>query len=214
MALSRRENRKKAKTKKEEEKILKRKVLRGKVGVSHTGWTSSDGFRNTDKIQFKTSKLKIYEDKILIERHRTFLDPTNIKEIIREKPFEVIIILNTGEEIAIRIKSQYTMNAFINIINRLRENNIETNIIDEEKIPEESNVKINRLVQLSEMYEKGLLSDEEFELMKQELLLGNNEDTSSKSENDIESSNKVCENCGVELSPDDSFCSKCGTKIK
>ena len=213
MALSRRENRKKAKTKKEEEKILKRKVLRGKVGVSHTGWTSSDGFRNTDKIRVST-KFKIYEDKILIERHRTFLYPANIKEIFQENSYEVIIILNTGEEIAIRIKSIYTLNAFINIINRLRENNIETNIIEKEKIPEESDAKINRLIQLSEMYEKGLLSDEEFELMKQELLLGNNEDTSSKSENDIESSNKVCENCGVELSPDDAFCSKCGTKIK
>ena len=93
MALSRRENRKKAKTKKEEEKILKRKVLRGKVGVSHTGWTSSDGFRNTDKIQFKSTKFKIYEDKILIERHRTFLYPANIKEIFQENSYEVIIIL-------------------------------------------------------------------------------------------------------------------------
>ena len=58
------------------------------------------------------------------------------------------------------------------------------------------------------MHDKGLLTDEEFFSLKQELLSGTNDDTTS-TEND----ENVCKNCGAEVSPNDAFCSECGSKI-
>ena len=59
---------------------------------------------------------------------------------------------------------------------------------------------MNRLIKLGDMYEKGLISDEEFATMKQNLINSKNENT--------------CKNCGAELSKDSNFCSECGTKIE
>ena len=63
------------------------------------------------------------------------------------------------------------------------------------------------------MYDKGLLSDDEFASLKQELLSGNNEDSAVINEN-VETSRTTCKNCGAEISSNDSFCGECGTKIK
>ena len=87
----------------------------------------------------------------------------------------------------------------------------------DEELVEDYNEK---LIKLGEMHNQGLLSDEEFISLKQELLSSNNEKCVSMSENhietsekDIETSENNCENCGACIFPDDIFCSECGTKI-
>ena len=58
------------------------------------------------------------------------------------------------------------------------------------------------LLKYAELYEKGLLTDDEFKSFKQKLL-----------NDSIESSSKFCGNCGAEISEDSKFCMNCGTKI-
>lgn len=57
------------------------------------------------------------------------------------------------------------------------------------------------------------MTDEEFALMKKKFINETAEDTLSSSDNDINSSSNVCENCGAKISQNDAFCSECGTKI-
>ena len=89
------------------------------------------------------------------------------------------------------------LKAFVNVLNRIIKeyklnNSIQTNEVKSED-------KMDRLIKLGEMYEKGLLTDEEFATMKQNLINCKNEAT--------------CSNCGAEVSADSQFCSECGTKI-
>ena len=90
--------------------------------------------------------------------------------------------------------------------NKTNTNNIETNTNNQQK----SEDKFDKLIKLGEMYNQGLLSNEEFTSLKQELLARNNEYTTPES--DDKPSNTTCGNCGAEIS-NDSFCSECGTKI-
>lgn len=224
MALFKSEEEKRAeekrKLKETEENILKKREYIGSVGASNTGYSFSEGFRNTDKIRFKKTKFKIYDDKIMIERHKTLINLSDIKEIFQETDDEAIIILNNDNGIPISpVNSKYKserreLKAFINILNRLIEKNrpnISTNESNPTN-PTKSEDKFDKLIKLGEMHDKGLLSDEEFASLKQELL-GNNEETLTTPENKIESSTNTCENCGAEVSNEDAFCSECGTQI-
>lgn len=198
-----------------EKEILNDRVFKGKVGATHTGWNFRDGLRNADKTKFKSTKFKIFDDKLLIERNRNVVHFSDVKEIFYEGKSEAIIILNNGTAIPIKNNDNYKLKAFVNVLNNLIEDNksnsnyIESTTNNSEK----SEDKFDKLIKLGEMYDKGLLSDEEFTSLKQELLSGTNENTTSSDENNIESSENICENCGSEVSPDDVFCCECGTKI-
>ena len=64
------------------------------------------------------------------------------------------------------------------------------------------------------MYKEGLLTDEEFALMKQKLIAGDNKDTIISPESNIKTSDNSCEKCGAKISSEDAFCSECGNKIQ
>ena len=49
--------------------------------------------------------------------------------------------------------------------------------------------------------------------MKQELLSGGNDDSTESFEENVELLEDICENCGADISPEDAFCSECGTKL-
>ena len=202
---------------------MKWKEYSGKVGATHTGWNFSDGLRNADKTKFKSTKFKIYDDKLVIERNKKIIEISNIKEIFQDTKSsdEAIIILNNGAGVAIRKKGNHSrFMAFLSVLKDLiEENKSHINLI-QSTIPnnnENNNVssedKFDKLIKLGEMHDKGLLSDEEFVSLKQELLSRNNDNSPVAPEDTIVTSENICENCGSDISPEDSFCSECGTKI-
>ena len=167
------------KIEKAEQEIWGTKIFWGKVGATHTGWNFNDGFRNADKTKFNKTKFEIHDDKILIERNRQIIQISQIEEIFRISAREYIIILNNGEGIPISTrnnsqKAAVELKAFANILEELIEEN-ESDIGDEsiedcdEEITESEDT-VDRLIELGKMYEKGLLTDEEFAAMKKKLI--------------------------------------------
>ena len=74
--------------------------------------------------------------------------------------------------------------------------------------------KADDLVKYADLYEKGLISEEEFNKLKNEIIHG--ESNSNFNEDirlDNEESNKFCPNCGSEVELDDRFCTSCGNKL-
>ena len=209
--------------KKHEASILKFMSYTGKVGYIHQGLSYAGvwGVRNNGKMKFKSSRIEIFDTKLLIERNKMLIEFSNIKEIFQGSRTEAIIILNNDSGIPIQSydntkTSNLRLKAFINVLNRLIEdyksnhnNDIET-ITNEEKLGD----KFDKLIKLGEMYDKGLLTNEEFVSLKQELLSGNNAEPANTSEENVETSENICENCGSDVEEDSKFCAECGTEIK
>ena len=162
--------------KREELSISKWNEYTGKVGASHTGVDFIEGLRNTDKIKFKSTKFKIYDEKLIIERHKMIIKYSDIKEIFQDNNNlnEAIIILKN--DLSVPIKSSYgdtiRFKAFLNILNNFIKKNKRESDNDKSNTNynEESKNNVDRLLKLGEMYEKGLLTDEEFISMKQQLI--------------------------------------------
>lgn len=204
--------------KKAEKMILDDGVFYGKVGHIHQGLSYAGvwGVRNNGKIKFKSSKFRIYDDKILIERNKMVVEYSNIKEIFQERNFEAIIILNNGDGIPVQ-GSNFDLRAFVNILNRFIEENKSNNdnsVSNNTQISGNSEDKFDKLIKLGEMHDKGLLSDDEFVSLKQELLSGNNAEPAIMPEDDVGTSENICGNCGSEVEEDSKFCAECGTQIK
>ena len=205
------------KLREEENRILKNKRFYGKVGHIPQGITTFAGFATAadNKVKFKNSIFDLYEDKLFIERTKVVIKFSDIKEIFyTEEKFtaDAVIVLYSGEGIPIKgrgagmdgIVEFYTeegvreLKAFVNVLNRIiKDYKPDNSIQPNNEVKSED--KMGRLIKLGEMYEKGLLTDEEFATMKQNLINGNNEAT--------------CSNCGAEVPDDSKFCSECGTKI-
>ena len=77
------------------------------------------------------------------------------------------------------------------------------NISKTNDIPRNSEDKMGHLIELGGMYENGLLTDEEFALIKKDIIGVNKENKSNK-----------CPNCKMEINDEDMFCEHCGTKLK
>lgn len=153
----------------------------------------------------------------MVERHRNFIYISDIKELFKEKDEEALIILNNDDIIPIAPVNTFKneiieFEAFINILTKLIEDNKSND--NDYKLNNNVNTedKFDKLIKLGEMYDKGLLSDEEFASLKKELLSDNNSKTEYVEKN-ILPSTKTCVKCGAELSPSDAFCSECGTEI-
>ena len=162
-----------------ENRILNGEHYEGLIGATHTGWSFVSGFRNTDKTNFKQTKFKISDDKLIIERNRQVILLSNLREIFQDNNNEAILLLNNGEGIPVRRLSSRTLpsikfKAFLNVLNRfIEENNSNINNIETNDNNEKSEDEVDRLIELGKMYEKGLLTDEEFAAMKKKLINGN-----------------------------------------
>lgn len=195
------------KLKEEADRILKDKKFQGKIGHIPQGLTTFAGFGVVadNKAKYKPTNFVLYDDKLFIERIKTVVNFSDIKEIFyeeKDKP-DAVIVLYSGAGFPIKGKDgtkngKRKLKAFVNVLNKMindykLDHSIQTNNVAK------SDDKMDRLIKLGEMYEKGLLTDEEFAAMKQNLVNSKNENT--------------CQNCGAEVPDDSKFCSECGTQV-
>ena len=208
------------KLKEEEKKIWEKKRFNGKVEQIHQGLSTFGlwGVRDNGKTKFKSTRFEFHDDKLLIERNKQIIQLSQIKEIFEDTSLhnEIILILNNDTGIPIRGKNysnggRRKFKAFVNVLNKLIEDN-KSNIVNSgaNTNPED---KIDKIIKLGEMYDKGLLTDDEFASMKQEIMSWGNDDSTESCEENVELLEDSCENCGADISPDDAFCSECGTKL-
>ena len=120
--------------------------------------------------------------------------------IINTKSSEHVQLKNVGED-----NYHLLNNAFENYIRKPQE----TSFISQSS-------KADDLLKYAELYEKGLINEEEFNKMKNEIIHG--ESNSDFSEdvglNYKEEHNNFCANCGCEVEADAKFCTSCGNKLK
>lgn len=207
---------KKEKIKQQEDIILKHKKFYIRIGHTHQGlglmgvWSTI----NNGKIKFKPTSVEIRDDRLFFERNKNVIYLSQIKEVFKVNNREAVIILNDDSGIPLKQvqhEGDIKLQAIINVLNNLIENNKSKNDSTNEIKSED---KFDRLIKLGEMHDKGLLTDEEFFSLKQELLSGTNEDATDVKENNIETPENTCKKCGADISPDDAFCSECGTQIE
>ena len=212
------------KLKEEEKYIWEKRRFYGKVGQIHQGLSTFGlwGVRDNGKAKFKSTRFDIYDDKILIDRNKQIVQFSQIKEIFEDESlvYEVILILVNDTGIPIRgsnksASGRRELKAFVNVLNKMIGGNKpdDVNVGENVNFEENSVDKFDKLIKLGEMYENGFLTDEEFALLKQELMVGSNEDTNENFEDNDEPLENSCENCGADISSDSVFCTECGTKL-
>lgn len=161
--------------KKAEDEILKYKYFSCKVGHIHQGLSSFGlwGTLNNGSMKFKSTRIKLHDDKFIIERSMRVVEFNDIKEIFMERLTDAVIITYSGDNVVLQAGyNQYTLLAFKNLLSKL----IEENKLKSEDIPtkdnsmENSEDDLDRLLELGKMYEKGLLTDEEFAAMKKKII--------------------------------------------
>ena len=120
------------------------------------------------------------------------------------------IIINTksSEHIQLKFVSEKNYNLLNNAFEYYMRKQQETQIISKSS-------KADDLVKYAELFEKGLISEEEFKKLKNEIIHGEsnpnfNEDTEL---NYNEKNNNFCANCGSEVEIDAKFCQSCGNKL-
>lgn len=124
-----------------------------------------------------------------------------------------VFIINTKSAEYVQLK--YIKREYFDLMNNAFESYLEKIHNPPTKVVQESvssTSAAEELVKYAELYEKGLLTKEEFDLKKSELMGG--ESTSMKQDNNIEESrSKYCPECGCEVETDSKFCSNCGNKL-
>ena len=76
----------------------------------------------------------------------------------------------------------------------------------------ENTVNINELEKIMKMYQDGLLTNDEFLTMKQNII-GTINTMNDISNNDINNSPQFCGNCGAKIIKNSKFCSQCGNPL-
>lgn len=100
------------------------------------------------------------------------------------------------------------------LLNELIKNHIDSITYSKPKVNSSSD--IDSLERIMNMYEKGLLTNEEFSVMKQNIIgsvtsVKTGEDNVANADND--NTSKFCGNCGAEIIPDSKFCTQCGNPL-
>lgn len=106
-----------------------------------------------------------------------------------------------------KVESDIVMNNIANVINQraygIKFEEHGWGLDSQKKEDEDSEIIISDLKCIGNMYEKELLTKEEYSLIKQKII-----------GNMVVKLNNHCKTCGTELSKDSIFCSECGTKVE
>lgn len=93
------------------------------------------------------------------------------------------------------------------IRNKIKESKVESN--NTIKVIESDSTNINELEKIVKMYQDGLLTDDEFIAMKQNIIGS----MSDYNDNTIENTSKFCGNCGAKIVGTSKFCTQCGNQL-
>jgi len=186
--------------------------------------TKWSGEKITDR---RKCHVRVLEDKLIIQKTGVviksdlgnriiyFSDISSIdfdKAGLLHVTSSITIILRGGEPVTLIYADEPQFNLLNGKWRNYKENqNKIQNPIMSQNIQEETNAQnietsmsnADELLKYAELYEKGLLTEEEFNSLKQKLI-----------GTQVRSSNKYCGNCGAEVSQDSKFCTECGTQIK
>ena len=120
----------------------------------------------------------------------------------------MIINTKSAEHIQLKFVSEKNYNLLNDAFEEYMRKPQETPIISQSS-------KADDLVKYADLYEKGLISEEEFNKLKNEIIHGeSNPNFNEDAELDYnEENNNFCTNCGSEVEIDAKFCPSCGNKI-
>lgn len=93
------------------------------------------------------------------------------------------------------------------IRNKIKKSKVKSN--NNTKVIESDSTNINELEKIVKMHQDGLLTDDEFIAMKQNII-GSIHDSN---DNSIENNSKFCGNCGAEIIGSSKFCTQCGNQL-
>lgn len=164
-------------------------------GEGRTEWKNS-------RVFFEEQGLRIDETEQFIHyKQIDYIDysqNSDRKGLLALKRNAITFIMKNGEQIIMRVVS-----GDLEPIKQCIEE-------DMNKLAVEDNNDEDILLKYFDMFEKGLITREEFELKKDKLLHSeNNDDSHLKQENKT----VYCSNCGTLIENDSNFCTNCGQKL-
>lgn len=120
----------------------------------------------------------------------------------------MIINTKSAEHIQLKHVSEENYNLVHNAFENYIKKSSETTIVSQSSNADD-------LVKYAELFEKGLISEEEFNKLKNKIIHG---ESTSNSDNDVDLDHKkeynnFCTNCGSKIENDAKFCSSCGNKL-
>ncbi len=127
------------------------------------------------------------------------------------------VIINTKSAEHIQLK--FVTDDNFNLMNNAFESYLEKTHNPQQAVPIQQNISTtsdaDELLKYAELYEKGLLTKEEFDAKKQQILNRDNIPLKEEyvNENEVELAPKFCPNCGAPVEKGSNFCTDCGNKL-
>ena len=120
------------------------------------------------------------------------------------------VIINTkGAE---HVQLKFITKEDFDLMNNAFESYLEKTHKPQQNIPTTSNA--DELLKYAQLYEKGLLTKEEFNMKKAELLGNSKKDSTAQSNIDTEYIPNFCPNCGTPVETVSNFCRNCGNRLR
>ncbi|MEE0942688.1 MAG: zinc-ribbon domain-containing protein [Methanobrevibacter sp.] len=226
-------------SKKENNKLLKQKDIEEKFGVDLTNkqWFqctieeikystfSNQPQRNIDNAyviinedNFEIIKESVWLKSNMGTRRLYFYNMTSLDFDARGKlhTSSSVIINTKGAE---HVQLKFVTKEDFDLMNNAFESYLEKTHQPQQNIPTTSNA--DELLKYAELYEKGLLTKEEFDMKKAELLGNPNADeysfrqeSSPKNNVTTEYTPNFCPNCGTPVETVSNFCRNCGNRLR
>ena len=227
-------------SKKENKKLLKQKDIEEKFGVVLTNkqWFqcsieeikystfSNQPQRNIDHAyviinedNFEIIKESVWLKSNMGTRRLYFYNLTSLDFDARGKlhASSSVIINTKGAE---HVQLKFVTKDDFDLMNNAFESYLEKTHQPQQNIPTTSNA--DELLKYAELYEKGLLTKEEFDMKKAELLGSTNVDENLPIEQESTTQNNVtdeytpnfCPNCGTPVETVSNFCRNCGNRLR